>query len=83
MRLSELSKMLLFVHEDAVLKCWRAAFVPKMPPMCFEGRGWGKAPCKMGQQPIGEMTKETITEISSSTYQTRVRESGRDQDGWL
>lgn len=45
---------------DAVVDHWWAASEPKMPDIRFEGRGWGKAPQKNGQQSTRDMTSENI-----------------------
>jgi len=58
--LPERSMELQLLRADAVLEYWQAAFEPTMPELCFEGRGWGKAPQSNGQQSTCDMNKENI-----------------------
>ena len=53
------------LRADAVLEYWQAAFEPTMPELCFEGRGWGKAPQSNGQQSTGDMSNENIVLLLS------------------
>lgn len=52
--------VLRLLRGDAILEYWQGVFEPKITVIRSEGRGWGKAPHKDGQQPTGEINKDSI-----------------------
>lgn len=61
---------------DALLGYWQTVFT-KTPATHFEGRGWGKVPCKNGQQ-SKEVNQENIVHLSDYAHVHPTGKTGCD-----